>query len=319
MTQFVQFVSTLMLGSMLIACGTDTSTSTPNSSATGTSTSVSVSQTGGSALNSTFSLRVTDAPVDDAAKVVISFTGARIRDTDGNWTTYTLDEVQPIDLLKLHGTATEELLQNVPAAAGSYDELRLFVDTTPMANYVELSGGGVFNLEIPSGSSSGLKLKGDFTISSILPAAITLDFDLRQSVKVTGGGKYKLKPVIRVLNDDQVGHIRGEVDVDLLTAPCSDTNPATFNAAYVFSGHGVTPSDIDSSSDVDVEPVTTTSINLDSETGKYVYEAAFLPAGDYTIALTCNSNLEILEAENELMFFNIQDNVTVIANDTKFL
>ena len=67
-----------------------------------------------------------------------------------------------------------------------------------------------------------------------------------------------------------------------------------------------------------MEPVTTTSINFDIISGSYIYEAAFLPAGDYTVALTCNSDQEVLDAENDLQFFNIQ-NVTVIANDTKFL
>jgi hypothetical protein len=132
-------------------------------------------------------------------------------------------------------------------------------------------------------------------------------------------GLYRLKPKMRFAIDTEVGHIRSAIAPLLLIDPsCSDTNVDTHNAAYIFNGHNVTPDDINELSLLNVEPVTTTTINYDPVSGLYKYEAAFLPAGDYTVAFTCNSDLEDLEADDDLKFFQTTE-VTVLVTDTLFL
>jgi hypothetical protein len=59
-------------------------------------------------------------------------------------------------------------------------------------------------------------------------------------------------------------------------------------------------------------------MNYDATMDKYVYTVAFLAAGDYTIAVTCNADVEDLNTSDNLQFFDIQ-NVTVLANDPIFL
>lgn len=273
------------------------------------------------------SLRLTDAPASLASAAVVTFTEVHFRRTDDTWSRFTLDKPKPIDLLKLQGMATEELLSQKQVLSGDYDEVRLVTSATAMDNYIELLVGGPrFPLFIPSGSSSGIKIKGDFPLTAARASELVADFDLLQSIKINGAGTYMLEPVIRLVKLDEVGHIRGTVALSLLNDPaeCSDGDPATDNAVYVFAGHDADVDDIDldaGGGPDEATPVTTANIALDPATGDYVYEAAYLPAGDYTIALTCNVNEEMLDDdddEDDLKFFGIQ-NVTVIVSSTLFL
>jgi len=321
--RIIQFTLTSVLCALLLACGTGSSSgdkgSTPNDNSA--QTSVNTTQSGGLSNDSSISLRLTDAPIDNLVQAVVQFTAVELKLQSGGWVKFTLDSPASIDLLKLQGGKTADLLTNVLAPAGDYKEIRLFTGSGGMVNFVEEAGGGMQPLQIPGGSGSGLMLKQDFMIASTQAASFIIDFDLRQSIRSPGNsGNYQFKEVMRLVTVSGVGGIRGEVDTMLLSNPpsdCSDNMIDTFNAAYVFTGHGVIPSDINQLGS-NIEPVTTTSVNYDSASGKYIYEAAFLPAGNYTVAVTCNANLEGLEADDDLKFFDIR-NVTVIENNIVYL
>ena len=294
----------LTLAALLAACGTDSSSSGDVGS--------------GSAGGSSLSLRLTDAAFDGAVRVDVSFVEVQLRKVSGGWVKIPVNPAQTIELSQLQGTKTADLLLDVKVDAGDYDELRLIVDTATMANSIELAAGGTFDLKIPSGGSSGLKIKGDFTVSSTRPTSLVVDVDLRQSI-VAAGPDFLLKPVLRLVKGDNFGHIRGLVEPTSLTAgTCSDAQADTFNAVYVYAGHDVIPADINQLSNANVDPVTTSKILWDSSISEYVYEAGFLPAGDYTIAFTCNSDLDDLNADDNLQFFGAR-NVTVQVNNTTFL
>jgi len=314
MNRIFHLITTLLLCGYLAACGTDTSSG--GSSSGGSSGSGDGLSGDGPGLT----LRLTDAPFDDAVRVMVTFVEVRLKKKgSGGWINIDLGgSFQTIDLLALQGTKTAALLFDKDVPYGDYTELRLIVDTaTPMANVIALSGGGTPELKIPSGGSSGLKIKGNFTVSASLPTLLVVDVDLRQSIK-KAGPNYIMNPVLRLVKGDNFGHSRGIVDPALLTAvSCSDPLVDTFNSVYVYSGHNVTPDDINQKSNKNVDPLTTTRIGYDAATSSYIYEAAFLPAGDYTIALTCNSNLDDLDKNDNLKFFNIQ-NVTVKPNNTVF-
>lgn len=315
----------------LVACGTDTSSgeqsSTSSSSATsglGTSSN-DVTMTNSSGVSTQarpgFSLRITDAPVDDLVKVVLTFIAVELLTDNGTESVkFAYKNPQTIDLLQLRGVKTASLLDKVSLPAGEYKEIRLMVDDAAMANFVELSSGGVQELKIPGGSSTGLKLKADVSVSSSRDSAFTIDFDLRQSLVMAGAsGKYLLKPVTRIINDSNMGHLSGTVDQSLLLATsCSDSNVDTFNGVYIYSGHDIIPGDINQSSTRSNVPIATSNVSYDAQSDSYFYEAAFLPAGNYTIALTCNTDVDDLEVDDDLKFFNVK-NVVVLVNNTIFL
>lgn len=309
---------------MAAACGTDTSSGdrANGSDSAGTATrGVTVTtSTGVVSDRAGFSLRLTDAPVDGLSKVVVAFTAVEMKQKKDGWIRYTLQKPQPIDLLSLQGLTTAELLRNMPIEPGEYKRVRFFVDDTPMANHVELLSGGVANLEIPNGGSKGIKLNSNFTIPEDGLVNFTVDFDLRSSVKLKKKtGIYKFKPKMRLVVDSNVGFIRGAIDPSLLLGPsCSDLDVDSHNAVYVYRGHDAVTDDIDESSSSNNEPITTTAISYDKTTGLYIYEAAFLPQDDYTIALTCSADLDDLEANDNLPFFAIQ-NVSILVSDKTFL
>ena len=132
-----------------IACGTDTGSS-QSSSSLGGGSSASSSGTSSNDLVITlpegslsqslplFSLRVTDAPIDDAVKVVLTFTAIELMAGDeASSVRFTYRSPRRIDLLQLYGANTESLLDKVPLPAGEYTEIRLLVSDEPLANFIE--------------------------------------------------------------------------------------------------------------------------------------------------------------------------------------
>jgi hypothetical protein len=268
------------------------------------------------------SLRLTDAPIDGAEEVVVQFSAVELRGADASQNLdFTFDTPKSINLLSLQGDATEDFLTDETVPAGVYNEIRLLVDaeTGTRDTYIVLSDFSEHEMTVPSGSSSGLKVKGPFTVPPNGVSGFTIDFDVRKSIVKSGnansanGIKYHLKPVLRIVDNNEVGIIAGTVDAALLTdATCSDADPETFNSVYVFEGSGVVADDIDSDP---VEPITTALVNFNLTDGVYEYKAAFMAAGEYTVALTCNSDLEDIESDEDLLFTGTQD-ATVTANTT---
>jgi hypothetical protein len=323
MLKAIKFFLSLTLCAYLFGCGTDSSSGggSSDSTAPGATQGVIITTSDGSTVDgSSFSLRLTDAPVDKLRRVVVRFSAIEMKLQSNRWIKYTLPKPQSIDLLALQGLATADLLLHMPIVPGDYKQLRFIVDDTPMANFVELTTGGVENLTIRNGSTVGLKVRQPFTIPANRLVNFTVDFDLRKAVrKNRSTGLYRLRSKMRLVVDSDVGFIRGAVaPARLLDPGCSDLNVDTHNAVYVFSGHDVVPDDINELSTANVEPITTTTIKYDAASGLYIYEAAFLPEDDYTIAFTCNADLEDLEADDNLPFFFTR-NVSVMVTDTTFL
>jgi hypothetical protein len=94
-----------------------------------------------------------------------------------------------------------------------------------------------------------------------------------------------------------------------MTVTCDPVNDHP--AVYVFSGAGITPDDIDG---IAPDPVSTASVKLDNM-GVYRYKAAFLEAGSYTIAFTCNAAADDPTVDNALTFTGTTT-VSVTANNT---
>ncbi len=279
---------------------------------------------GGSAGSGTLSLRITDAAVDSAEHVYIQFSGLEIQASGGNRTTlyYCQDPADPtktivsavpcttpvapkkFDLLMLSGGLAEVLLDDFTLPAGHYSWIRLAVDTAGTHDsYIVVPGGAEHELVIPSGDETGLKLNRGFTVPAGGSADFTIDFDLRKSVHLTGTGEYLLRPTLRLADNAVTGAIAGTVNAALVPAGCTP-------AVYVFEGGGVVPDDIDGTAP---DPVTTAAVKLDN--GVYKYKAAFLEAGSYTVAYTCQAALDD-PAVNDALSFSGTATVSVAAKTT---
>lgn len=238
----------------------------------------------------TLSLGLTDAAVDGVSKVRVEFTGITVKPKDGQAIDFEFDTPLSVDLLSLDENNVETLLNDEEVPAGEYSWIRLNVNAEfdgVMDSYVEEDGGGQVELWVPSGGNSGLKLVSGFTVLAGSEARFIIDWNLRMGlVAPYGQPGYKLQPALRITDMAQYGTIEGTVDTSLLsdTACTADPNTGDGNVVYIFSGNGVVPDDIDG---VDPEPLATADVSLDFVSGNYEYRAAFLPAGPYTVAFTC--------------------------------
>ena len=263
-----------------------------------------------------FSLSISDTPVDGATSVVVTFTGVEIQpaggkegdgsgdddsggdsggmmgsgdmgsgDSDDNSAkplTFTFASPHQIDLMQQQGGNSASLLSGISLPAGRYAWIRLMVAST--GNTITLSDGSVHTLTIPSGDETGLKLVHGFTVAEGGVVDFTIDFDLRRSV-ILANGQYILKPVLRLMDNLDVGRISGSVANTFMIGTTAITDPTCMPAAYIYAGTDVVPVDINPTATV--QPVATATVKLDDASGGYVCSAGFLAPGIYTVALVC--------------------------------
>lgn len=296
---------------LVAGCGGGGSGGSTGTVAGGTGNGDTSANTGTSA-GSSISISLTDAPVDAATHVVVEFTGITLKPESGSQIDIDFAEPRQIDLLALQGNVSTMIVEDEPVPAGAYNWMRLKVNTDcdVATSYVELNDGGVYPLYVPSGSQTGLKLNKGFEVDEDGGSEFTIDFDLRKSVhKPNGRGCYFLKPSLRLVASAQAGSLAGIVDPALLADEmCTDEDGLRLgNAVYVYEGNDVTPDDIDGS---EPEPVTTAGIVLNEETIEFEYTAGFLPAGDYTVAFTCQAGNDEPDSDDAITFV-APANVTV--------
>ena len=264
------------------------------------------------------SLSITDAPVDTATSIVVQFSGVTFKREDGAAETVTTLTPSPrqFDLLQYQEGRAALLLDGVPLPAGRYEWIRLIVDNEPNVrdSYLVRTTGEECELRVPSGAESGLKLNRGFTLPASGSVALTIDFDLRKSVRAPRGQQgmgsectqgYLLRPTLRIVDDANVGAIAGTVDSTLVTATC-------LPKIYVFQGSNAVADDIeDVVVNPDIDPVVVASVAVENGSTAYRYRAAFMPPGDYTVAFTCDDD----DAElDEVLTFFAPRNVTVQTN-----
>lgn len=256
----------------------------------------------------TLNLSITDGAIDSAKNVFVTFSGVEVGSQQ-----FDFDSPKTIDLLDLQGSASAPLLEGVELEAGSYQGMRLKVLTEgDQDSYIVLDDSSQHELEIPSGSTSGLKLNRNFDISANGTVNFTIDFDLRKSITISSPNSntptYKLRPTLRITDNSQIGHVKGAVDGTLLSNECGENES---RAVYIFEGNDATIDDEGSAN----SPVASSLINYDQESTNYSYEIGFIDAGDYTLALTCTADLDDPESDDDLAFVQ-QANVTIESKNT---
>jgi hypothetical protein len=267
----------------------------------------------------TVSIAITDAPIDSAQSVVIQFSGVAFKraGADAEIIRAVLPTAQQLDLLQYQSGRTALLLDGISLPAGNYEWVRLIVDNAPSVrdSYVTLDNGSECELRVPSGAESGLKLNRGFTLPADGSAALTIDFDLRQSVHAPPGQRgvaegctqgYILRPTLRLVNNANVGAISGHVDAALVNETCEP-------AVYVYQGAGVVPDDIEETSATtpDIDPYATATVPVVNGATSYAYRIGFVPVGDYTVTFTCASDDP---TDDESVAFQQTQNATVQSN-----
>ena len=275
--------------STLAACGGSGSDSNPNNA-------------GNEPDSTSFSLAVSDAPVDQANEVVVYFDTVELIGEEGNQTFDVRDgngDPMAIDLLQYQGDAFVEIVSATEIPLGTYSQLRLVVTDD---SYIS-TDIGTFDLAVPSGE---LKLDGFVALPNV-EAAYTVEFDLRKSVVDPVGQTttYFLKPRgVRLVANSDVGTLSGTVSSDLITHPdCSvKADSDVGNAVYIYGDvnldAAVLGDDADNPSDTqEVSPYAIATVNYDEASDSYSYVAGYLPAGDYTVAFSCLADVDEPESD----------------------
>ena len=258
------------------------------------------------------SVAVTDSPVDYAEAVVVQFTGVELKPQGGAAFSIDFDVPKTIDLLPLQGEERAMLLDGEEVPAGEYLWMRLKVLADPDAagdSYIRIDGADC-ELQIPSGDERGLQLIRGFTVGVGTTTDFTVDFDLRRSVlmppgqattlPVCDGQAYQLKPVLRMVDNLEVGTITGTIDPTFIAAQCESTTSGVYPGNVYLFGPVTetelgTPDDYDNISD-DPNGADAIASAMVDETA-FDYTIGFVPAGNYRLAYTCDEDDPLTDAD----------------------
>lgn len=176
------------------------------------------------------SIKLTDAPfptdlVDEANVTInkIEIRRANQNEGDGKNSPFTIlsEEEQEFNLLDLTNGVTTSLV-NLEIEVGSYDLIRLYVSKAS----VKLSDGTDYDLVVPSGAKTGIKIFVDPSIQVVggLTSELLLDFDVSKSFipqgnmnSPTGINGFLFAPVIKASNLSTTGTLTGIVTDTTLT------------------------------------------------------------------------------------------------------
>ncbi|GAA5216174.1 hypothetical protein GCM10025776_15680 [Corallincola platygyrae] len=256
-----------------------------------------------------FTLGVSDAPVDDANKVVITIDTVTLRregEEDLVFETFSnedegIDDVETIqiDLLEFQGGSQFIIIDDEEVPAGSYSDMLLeILDEDVELSYVEETDGAIKSIKVPSDE---LKL-GGFEVAADAPQSFTIEFNLRKSMTYKPGpDEYNLKPRgVSLANNADTGTLMGTIDLDAVLADpmCADSG----HIVYLYAGAGLDASMLADEFDPDeanngapdgaIAPFASTGIAMDEDSGDYVYELGFVPAGTHTLAYACDAGEE---------------------------
>ncbi len=170
----------------------------------------------GPAGRTTVTFALTDAPVDNAlvSAVNVTVSGVRINESatavegDGTWTSIGIDPPQTLDLLSLQNGLTGALGSVQLAGGTQINQVRLQVDSVQV-----VYNGTPYTASVSSGDTTGLKIVGAFDVPLSGAMTVTIDFDARKSIVLTGPSwsppAFRLKPVLRAVVDGEAGSISG--------------------------------------------------------------------------------------------------------------
>ena len=278
-----------------------------------------------------FNLSVSDGGID-AAKVCIEFEGVQLKRADEDAPIDIIfgeNESQVVNLLANQGANSQPIITNEQIPAGNYEWIRLMVDASKGNNagsgdadptdpacladdgsYLLTETGMHYSLFIPSGDQSGLKLIKDIAIPVNASGNYTAEWDLGKSFIAPPGlaPDAIMKPVVKLVANNEVGTLVGQVADNLVLADsCDDTFAPK---VYVFdfadpedplavpNPIDYPPEDSDEPYVPDpYDPVATGLVEqqMDNDSMPYRYSIGFLLAGDYDVAFTCDGETFVPE------------------------
>jgi len=166
----------------------------------------------------TISMNITDAkpvlPVSDVESVSITFDEVSVHKSGGGWVALAaVHQPYIIDLYQFSDGTKTQFVPPVQLESGKYTQVRIGVTSgTIRINGVD------HPLEIPSENLKTDK-NFEFNVQGGGAVDLTVDFDLSQSIVLTGSGTYQLKPVLHLVTTTEAWTIKGNVTSSSFGSP----------------------------------------------------------------------------------------------------
>jgi hypothetical protein len=232
-------------------------------------------------------------------EVDLTIASVTLQRDDGTTDRIKLDSSVRVNLMNFDAAAYQ-LLDSESLDAGTYTGIRVDFDDSSSDsndNYVVDTSNNQHPVTVNANNlfaPLNLKVKKKGGKSYV----IDVRMDLRLSLS-TGSSPYQLTPVIRAVRDTKAAKVSGTVKNSLIsTSSCKGSgNTGAGVAIYAFSpqlADGDKPDDYDGAQP---DPFATTPVRSNGS-GNWTYSFLVMPPGDYTLALTCQGNLED-PAENQ--------------------
>ncbi len=169
-------------------------------------------------------VKITDAPfpADMVAEANVTIDWIKLLKNDGNdndslsSVLIELEDIMTVNLLTLSNGVTE-ILAETDVPAGTYKEIRLHITDAG----IMLKDSTVFDLKVPGGDASGLKIKIKPALEIVedMTSEVLLDFDVSRSFVLRGNMKHGydkvvgfiFKPVVRAVASAVTAEIYGTV------------------------------------------------------------------------------------------------------------
>ena len=256
-----------------------------------------------------FTLGFTDEALEELKQVVVEVEQiAFTRNVGGNVIveTFTIDELGitdaesfQVDLLQYRGLNQLLVIENLELAAQTYSGIELTILQDDINHsYVQESDDSLKQLNI---SGSTLRLPGMDLGSN--EQAYTAVFSLAQALQYQQGSDTYLLATsgLRTQDNRVAASLTGRVDNSLFDteSPCdAKEDPELGNRVYIYQETGLSAAALgdvftsSSSTDIPdgtVAPFSVATLAEDVLTGNWQYAFGFLPAGDYTVAFSCDT------------------------------
>lgn len=289
----------------------------------------------------TLSLSISDAPIDDAVKVVLGFKDVVLVPIDAETGEVTgehilLDvreneQLTQIDLMQFQGSDAASLIGNYSIESGLYAMCLYAVDgpnfNDTSTSYVEKVDGVVKGLVVPNkGSCFGFKPEDteqgtlafsdpDNAIEIVVgDNSYVVEFDLRTALADPNGQDHMLmnRNGVTLINASLAGHIHGEVSLTQFQA--CEIDSASYNAiagvdpvhaVYLYRDEldGANMGDIGADSER-IAPIAVANVSMVDELAEdpvYEYEFGYVQAGTYSVGYTCTAYLDSAESEETVV------------------
>lgn len=167
---------------------------------------------GGGTTTSTgsLSLSITDAKPalpPGIVQVIVTIDEVSVHQSGGEWVSLPLAQNPfTIDLLQFTNGHTTQLVPLATLTSGRYTQVRLGVQSAMIVT----DTGQQIPVDVPSGNLKTDK-NFDFEVTGGGAVVLTVDFDLSQSLVVTGSSNYKLKPVLHLVRTAEAATITGSI------------------------------------------------------------------------------------------------------------